>query len=70
MKTNDPIAVARGLPQGAVFHRCALQVNPHDYASNFRGLASSGDAAAHARAIVEKAVALGVSVLAITNHNR
>lgn len=69
MKTNDPIAVARGLPQGAVFHRCALQVNPHDYASNFRGLASSGDAAAHARAIVEKAVALGVSVLAITNHN-
>ncbi|MCU0694649.1 MAG: AAA family ATPase, partial [Polyangiaceae bacterium] len=69
MKTNDPIAVARGLPQGAVFHRCALQVNPHDYATNFRGVASSGDAAAHARAIVEKAVALGISVLAITDHN-
>ncbi len=69
MKTNDSIAMARGLPQGAVFHRCALQVNPHDYAINFRGVASSSDAAAHVKAIIEKAVALGVSVLAITDHN-
>ena len=43
-------------PMGAVFHRCALQVNPpHD-----------GDASAHAAAIVAKAVELGVSVLAVT----
>jgi len=67
--TSDPIMAARSLPQGAVFHRCALQVNPHDYASNFRGDTASGDAAAHAREIVEKAIALGISVLAITDHN-
>jgi hypothetical protein len=69
VKTIDPIAVARDFPRGAVFHRCALQVNPHDYATNFRGVAASDGAAAHARAIVEKAVALGISVLAITDHN-
>ena len=41
-------------PTGAVFHRCALQVNPHP------------DAVA---AIVAKAVELGVSVLAVASHN-
>ncbi len=69
MKTNAPLALARELPQGAVFHRCALQVNGHDCSSNFRGVAAAGDPATHARAIVEKAVALGVGVLAITDHN-
>lgn len=69
MQNNDPIAVARGLPQGAVFHRCALQVNPHGYASNFRGTAASGDPATHARAVVDQALELGISVLAITDHN-
>lgn len=63
-------ANARGsLPPGAVFHRCALQVNPHDYAETYRGQANSGDAATYAREIVDKAVELGVSVLAITDHN-
>ena len=43
-------------PTGAVFHRCALQVNPHP----------DGDAPSNAAAIVAKAVELGVSVLAVT----
>ena len=43
-------------PTGAVFHRCALQVNPPQ----------DGDAPSRAAAIVAKAVELGVSVLAIT----
>lgn len=69
MNSNDPIAKARTLPAGAVFHRCALQVNPHDYSATFRGNVASGDASAHAKAIVERAVEIGVSVLAVTNHN-
>ena len=69
MTTNDVIAKALALPAGAVFHRCALQVNPHHYGETFRGKPSPGDAESHARSIVDKAALLGVSVLAITNHN-
>lgn len=69
MTSKDPIALARSFPAGAVFHRCALQVNPHHYETTFRGKAAVGDAAAHTNAIVEKAAEIGVSVLAITDHN-
>ena len=67
--TNHDPARARTLPAGAVFHRCALQVNPHHYGGTFRGQAATGDVATHARAIVDKALELGMSVLAITDHN-
>ena len=66
---KDPIAKASKMPEGAVFHRCAFQVNPHDYGRTFRGQETSGNAHQHAKAIVDKAVEIGVSVLAITNHN-
>jgi energy-coupling factor transporter ATP-binding protein EcfA2 len=66
---TDPIANALKLPSGARFYRCALQVNPHHYGETFRGQQSKGDAASHTRAIVDKAVELGISVLAITDHN-
>jgi hypothetical protein len=70
MAADDVIAKARRLPSGAVFHRCALQVNPHHYSSTYRGGAKSGGAdTAHATAILQKASDLGVSVLAITDHN-
>ncbi len=69
MNHSDPIAKAKTLPAGAVFHRCALQVNPHHYAGTFRGKPARGDATAHAKAIVDKAVEIGVSVLAVTDHN-
>jgi len=65
VRAKDSIA----LPAGAVFHRCALQVNPHGYGATFRGQQTSGDARQHAKAIVEQAVEIGVSVLAITDHN-
>ena len=67
--TNQDPPRARALPAGAVFHRCALQVNPHHYGGTFRGQATTGDAAMHARTIVDKALALGISVLAVTDHN-
>ncbi len=69
MNHSDPIAKAKALPAGAVFHRCALQVNPHHYAGTFRGKPARGDANAHAEAIVAKAAEIGVSVLAVTDHN-
>lgn len=59
----------REVPPGAVFYRCALQVNPHHYVGTYRGRASDGDAVQHAQAIVDKAVELGITVLAITDHN-
>jgi hypothetical protein len=65
----DAISKALKLPNGARFYRCALQVNPHHYAETFRGTPGNGDAATHAKAIVDKAVGIGVSVLAVTDHN-
>lgn len=65
----DPIERAKTLPAGAVFHRCALQVNAHHYEGTFRGKPGSRDASAHAKAMVDKAVETGVSVLTVTDHN-
>ena len=62
--TNVPISTA-----GAVFHQCALHVNPYHYSNTFRGQETEGDAQSHAEAIVAKAAEIGVSVLAITDHN-
>ena len=56
-------------PVGAVFHRCALQVNPHHYAQIFRGQGSAGNGDGYARSMIDKAVELNISVLAITDHN-
>lgn len=67
--TTEPVCQALGLPEGAVFHRCALQVNPHHYAGTYRGEDSGGTAVEYARAMVQKAADLGISVLAITDHN-
>ena len=44
-------------------------MNPHGYGSKFRGQAATGDVPSHAKDIVDKALALGISVLAITDHN-
>ncbi len=66
---TDPIANARKLSNGARFYRCALQVNPHHYRATFRGKSPEGDAASYVEAIVDKASELGISVLAITDHN-
>lgn len=69
MTTKDPRSRAPVAPAGAVFHRCALQVNPHHYSGTFRGQAAPADATTHAQAVLDKAVELGISVLAITDHN-
>ena len=61
----DPAATS----SGAQFYRCALQVNSHGYSGEFRGQPGGGEPAEHAEAVVGKAAALDVSVLAVTDHN-
>ncbi|MDE2822853.1 MAG: AAA family ATPase [Chloroflexota bacterium] len=56
-------------PGGAVFHRCALQVNPHHYSSTFRGQEVDDDDESYAKAIVTKAAELDVAAIAVTDHN-
>ena len=69
MSTDDPIATMSDLSAGAKFHKCAFQVNPHHYAGTYRGQASALDEAGYARALADKAVELGITVLAVTDHN-
>ncbi len=66
---DDPSKAAAGLPAGAQFCRCALQVNPHHYASTYRGKASSLGDTEYAAALIGKAKELDISVLAVTDHN-
>ena len=69
MTAEDPIQNALELSPGARFYRCALQVNPHHYAERYRGQVSEGDEEGYATALVDRAVALGIDVLAVTDHN-
>ena len=70
MSRDDSIAVALRQPAGAEFRRCALQVNPRHYSGTYRGQPpAAADDAAYARGVVEKAVTLGITVLAVTDHN-
>ena len=69
MSTHDVIADALRLGSGARFVRCALQVNPSHYLGTFQGDDQGGSATDYTRAIVDKAIESGVSVLAITDHN-
>ena len=54
---------------GAQFYKCALQVNPHGYAEKYRGRPTEFDETGYARALVDRAEALKVNVLAVTDHN-
>ena len=56
-------------PAGALFYRCALQVNPFSYKKQFRGNSTAGDEETHAACIIESALANDIKVIAITNHN-
>ena len=69
MSAHDVIADALKLGSGASFMRCALQVNPSHYLGTFQGDDQDGSADDYTRAIVDKAREVGVSVLAITDHN-
>ena len=57
------------VPAGAEFHKCALQVNPAHYAATYRGQRPAGDDVDYSTAMIDRAVELGISVLAVTDHN-
>jgi len=69
MPAKHPPLTGEAAPTGAVFHCCALQVNPHHYGGTYRGQALAGDSSQHVQKIVAKAIELGISVLTITDHN-
>ena len=69
MNGEDPIAAALRLTTGAKFHRCALQVNPHHYAGTYRGQPSPIEEPEYVENLIDKAAELGISVLAVTDHN-
>ena len=69
MTEQELIAGTSQSSSGARFLKCALQVNPHHYAGTFRGKESGGSSIDYAKAIINRAVELDVSVLAITDHN-
>ena len=66
---DAPFGFASNLPAGARFHRCAFQVNPHHYGGTYRGKASPLDEAGYTAALIDKAEKLGITVLAVTDHN-
>lgn len=63
-ETEDILA----LPNGARFFRCALQVNPNDYAV-YRGQEPDPDATDYAQRLIDEAVKNDIKILAITQHN-
>ncbi len=69
MDESNVLRMARRLPSGAHFFKCALQVNPGDYALEFQGNQTATDPATFAEEMVTRAAEAGISVLAITNHN-
>jgi len=70
MTKADPVQDALKLPSGARFYRCALQVNPSHYAQTYRGKKSDLDDEEYFRGLIGKAEELGISILAVTDHNR
>lgn len=66
---GKPLDQALGLPNGARFYRCALQVNPHGYAERFRGKASVLEENTYVEAVLAKCVDVGIKAIAITDHS-
>ena len=69
MSADDPLATVTELSAGAEFHKCAFQVNPEHYAGTYRGQAPAFYEVGYAQALADKADELGVTVLAVTDHN-
>lgn len=61
---------AVGLPGGARFYRCALQVNPFAYLSRHDKRTSFQSEAEYNQAIVEKCLEKNIEVIAVTDHYR
>ncbi|MBM4059708.1 MAG: hypothetical protein FJ265_01225 [Planctomycetes bacterium] len=67
--TADLHLPARRLSNGNRCHRCALQVNPHDFLAGLHGRSGGGAPAEQVRTMVDSRRELGISVLAPTDHD-
>lgn len=67
--SNPIIERALELPSGAAFRRCALQVNPADYAGAYRGERTETDENEYNRSLIAKCVELGIEAIGVTHHN-
>jgi energy-coupling factor transporter ATP-binding protein EcfA2 len=70
MNVNDPMNTAQALPSGARFYRCALQVNPFEYLTRHHKQTPYPNEASYNAALIEKCQALGIEVIAVTDHYR
>jgi hypothetical protein len=68
--TRGSIDAALRLPNGARFYRCALQINPFQYVSDFKNETPFPDEESYNTAIIEKCLQLGIEVIGITDHYR
>jgi energy-coupling factor transporter ATP-binding protein EcfA2 len=66
----DGLKVALGKPGGARFFRCALQVNPFEYAQRHDKPQTYSDEAAYNAAIVSACLANDIEIVGVTDHFR
>jgi hypothetical protein len=57
-------------PGGARFYRCALQINPFEYHDRHGKTPGLADEASYNQAVVDECLALGIEVIAVTDHYR
>ena len=68
MSWPEPIATALGLPSGARFYRCALQVNPFGYLKRYSKPTSFSSEESYNQAIVQACKEQRIEVIAVMDH--
>ena len=67
---SDRMQAALGLPNGARFYHCALQVNPFAYLDTHNKTTTFTSEDDYNRAIIESCLETGIEVIAVTDHYR
>ena len=67
---SDRMQAALNLPNGARFYRCALQVNPFAYLERHKKATPFKSEDEYNEAIIETCLAIGIEVIAVTDHYR
>lgn len=70
MNQPEPVMAAQKLPGGARFYRCALQVNPFDYARRHNRETTFANEAEYNTAMVDACQKNGIEVISVTDHYR
>ncbi len=70
MNLPEPIKQAKNLPGGALFHRCALQVNPFEYVKREKKSNRFADEASYNAAMIQAFKKERIDIIAVTDHHR